>query len=56
MTTHRSLNKMERKAHMNIHNVKDVAQDEAEKRAGLHYTRDRFGKKHSVEPRKNENK
>ena len=49
MTTHRSLNKMERKAHMNIHDVKDVADDEAEKPAKANYTRDRFGKKHAVD-------
>ena len=48
MTTHRSLNKLERKAHMNIHFIKDVAEDE-EAKVKLHYTRDRLGKKHEIE-------
>lgn len=54
MVTHRSLNKMERKAHMNIHNVKDVAEDDIQQNSKSNYTRDRFGKKHKVEPDKNE--
>jgi len=45
MVTKRSLNKLERKAHMNIHDTKEVV-DEAE--VPSHYTRDRFGKKHKV--------
>lgn len=51
MTTKRSLNKLERKAHMNIHNTKEVV----EETEGLsNYTRDRFGKKHPVNKGKNE--
>ncbi len=45
MTTHRGLTKLERRAHMNIHNTKEVR--EPNKQVG--YTRDRFGKKHRVE-------
>ena len=45
MTTHRSLNKLEFKAHMSIHNKVEVSD------AGAHeasHTRDRFGKKHRI--------
>lgn len=45
MTTHRSLNKLEFKAHMSIHNKAEVP--ETEEREG-NYTHDRFGKKHCV--------
>ena len=45
MTTHRSLNKLEFKAHMNIHNLKDVEETETH---DLNATRDRFGKKHQL--------
>ncbi len=44
MATHRSLNKLEFKAHMSIHNFVEVPEGEThESRA---YTRDRLGKKH----------
>ncbi|MGH7197231.1 MAG: hypothetical protein ACREH5_00605 [Candidatus Omnitrophota bacterium] len=46
MTTHRSLNKLERKAHMSIHNKVEVL--EAVERRETSFTRDRFGKKHGV--------
>lgn len=40
---------MERKAHMNIHDVIDVAQDEARKlERASGSTRDRFGKNHEI--------
>lgn len=45
MTTHRSLNKLEFKAHMSIHNMKDVEETEAH---DLNATRDRFGKRHQL--------
>ncbi len=45
MAAHRSLNKLERKAHMSIHNHLDVAEESA---LVSSYTRDRFGKKHDV--------
>ncbi len=45
MTTHRSLNKLEFKAHMSIHNFVDVPETEPE---GLTWTRDRFGKKQTL--------
>ena len=45
MTTHRSLNKLEFKAHMSIHNFTDVQEEAFE---GLHFTRDRFGKSHTL--------
>src|SRR5262245_33911698 len=45
MTTHRSLNKLEFKAHMSIHNMKEVEEGEAH---DLNATRDRFGKKHQL--------
>ena len=49
MVTHRSRNKLERKAHMNIHDTIDVAQDEARKlELASGGTRDRFGKNHVV--------
>ena len=46
MTTHRSLNKLEFKAHMSIHNFTEVREDESHE-AHL-FTRDRFGKKHAL--------
>ena len=46
MVTHRSLNKLERKAHMNIHNTVEVTGNEMESKS---FTRDRFGKKQSVQ-------
>lgn len=46
MTTHRSLNKLEFKAHMSIHNKVEVPEEEMQ---GSHYTRDRFGKKQRVQ-------
>ena len=46
MATHRSLNKLEFKAHMSIHNIKEVTETEVhEARNG---TRDRFGKTHAL--------
>ena len=45
MPTHRSLNKLEFKAHMSIHNLVDVPEDETH---GSNSTRDRFGKKHHL--------
>ncbi len=45
MATHRSLNKMEFKAHMSMHNVVEMPEEEAR---GSHSTRDRFGKKHDL--------
>ena len=47
MTTHRSLNKLEFKAHMSIHNKVEVSEAQIQ---GSHTTRDRFGKKQSVTP------
>lgn len=44
MTTHRSLNKLERRAHQNIHNTVEVT----ESAPADGYTRDRFGKLQSV--------
>jgi hypothetical protein len=46
MATHRSLNKLEFKAHMSIHNFTDVA--EGETHESRNKTRDRFGKDHSL--------
>ena len=45
MGTRRSLNKLEFKAHMSIHNTVDVKEDEAKNSP---FTRDRFGKKHEI--------
>ena len=45
MVMHRSLTKLERKAHMNIHVVAEWTEPE-EPVAG--YSKDRFGKKHKV--------
>jgi hypothetical protein len=45
MTTHRSLTKLERKAHMSIHNTAEVRDENAPEMA---YTRDRFGKRQSI--------
>lgn len=44
MTTHRSLNKLEFKAHMSIHNFVEVPEGEFHESAA--FTRDRLGKKH----------
>ncbi len=49
MATHRSLNKMEFKAHMSIHNFVNVPEAEAK---GQGYTRDRLGKTHGVRSKK----
>ena len=48
MASKRSLNKLERKAHMSIHNVVEVTENECLDK-GLSYTRDRFGKKHKID-------
>ena len=45
MATHRSLNKLEFKAHMSIHNFKDVEESETH---DSDRTRDRFGKEHRL--------
>ena len=45
MVTRRSLNKLERKAHMNIHNTVEVTDED---KAAKSFTRDRFGKKQAV--------
>ena len=45
MVTHRSLNKLERKAHMNIHNTIEVSDED---KASKSFTRDKFGKKQAV--------
>ncbi len=45
VTTHRSLNKLEFKAHMSIHNFVDVPEEQT---LGASFTRDRFGKNHSL--------
>ena len=45
MITHRSLNKLEFKAHMSIHNKVAVPEEETH---GSSYTRDRFGKNHRI--------
>ena len=45
MSTTRSLNKLERKAHMSIHNTVDAAEPEPKDK---NHTRDRFGKRHAV--------
>ena len=45
MTTHRSLNKLEFKAHMSIHNKVEVSDSQMQ---DSNRTRDRFGKSHSV--------
>ncbi|MBI3252852.1 MAG: hypothetical protein HYZ52_06050 [Candidatus Omnitrophica bacterium] len=49
MTTHRSLNKLEFKAHMSIHNVVEVKDEESKEKG---FTRDRLGKKHPVPSKK----
>jgi hypothetical protein len=46
MTTHRSLNKLERRSYMNIHNVAEVT--DSEKPRETRTTRDRFGKVHGI--------
>ena len=46
MATRRSLNKLEFKAHMSIHNLVDVKEDETH---GSNFTRDRFGKNHRLQ-------
>ena len=46
MATHRSLNKLEFKAHMNIHNLVDVPDGETH---DSNFTRDRFGKSHRLQ-------
>jgi hypothetical protein len=45
MATCRSLNKLERKAHMSLHNTVEVMDEPGPAEA---YTRDRFGKRHAV--------
>lgn len=53
MATKRSRNKLERRAHMNIHHTIEVV-DEVAPHREANFTRDRFGKKHEIakkEPR-----
>ncbi len=45
MSTNRSLNKLEFKAHMSIHNKVAVSEEETHE---SNYTRDRFGKNHRI--------
>ena len=52
MVTHRSLNKLEFKAHMSIHNKVEVLLDKKPKTGRS--TRDRFGKLHDVKPAEKE--
>lgn len=47
MTTHRSLNKLEFKAHMSIHNMAEVPTAGAESHESA-YTRDRLGRTHKL--------
>lgn len=47
MTTHRSLNKLEYKAHMSIHNTAEVASAENEMHESA-FTRDRLGRRHKL--------
>ncbi len=46
MTTHRSLNKLEKRAHLSLHAMVDVTGDELPDSGG--FTRDRFGKRHPL--------
>src|SRR3989338_7985131 len=46
MPTHRSRNKLEFKAHMNIHDVVEVKEGESH---NSNFTRDRFGKDHRLQ-------
>ena len=46
MVAHRSLNKLERKAHMSLHNTVEVTGDEMDLKS---FTRDRFGRKQVVQ-------
>lgn len=48
MATIRSLNKLEFKAHMSIHNTTEVL--DASEVGDVNSTRDRFGKKHEIKP------
>ena len=48
MSAKRSLNKLEFKAHMNIHNTADATEGTGEERLPR-YTRDRLGRKHALE-------
>ena len=45
MTTHRSLNKLEFRAHMSIHNKLEVSDGQIR---DSNHTRDRFGKSHKI--------
>ncbi|MBI2095095.1 MAG: hypothetical protein HYT89_02885 [Candidatus Omnitrophica bacterium] len=45
MGTRRSLDKLEFRAHMSVHDTVDVKDAEAK---GVRFTRDRFGKKHEI--------
>ena len=47
MTTHRSLNKLEYRAHMSIHNTAEVGTGEYESHDSA-YTRDRLGRHHRL--------
>jgi hypothetical protein len=47
MTTKRSLNKLEYKAHMSIHNTAEVGQSENESHESA-FTRDRLGRRHKL--------
>ena len=49
MATHRSRNKLERRAHMNIHNTVEVLNETP---VAKNYTRDRFGKKQKAEEKR----
>lgn len=47
MTTRRSLNKLEKKAHTSLHDTVEVVEGDCEE---VCFTRDRLGKKQRVQP------
>ena len=46
MTTHRSLSKLERKAHQSLHTLVEITEEKEFRSGGA--TRDRFGKQHMI--------
>ncbi len=53
MTTHRSLTKLERRAHQSLHTLVEIPDQDNTEFVSGGATRDRFGKRHSIPKKDN---
>lgn len=54
MTTHRSLSKLERRAHQSLHTLVEIPDNNEQEFVSGGATRDRFGKRHNIPVKPNE--